>query len=186
MLLGAILLTSCGRLEKAVVPQQVYVTAKQAYLRDRVAAVSNRTGEVANGDKLTVLGHQRRFLQVRAPNGAVGWIEEKLTADQGVADQFAALTTEHEKDPVIVQAVTRDEVYLHLQPGRDTMHFFRLPENETAEFAGAGECAEGGRGRVSGGDRRQALSGKVAGAGQWGLPGGPRQLQRRRPTRPGN
>ena len=130
LLLGAILLTSCGRLEKAVVPQQVYVTAKQAYLRDRVAAVSNRTGEVANGDKLTVLGHQRRFLQVRAPNGAVGWIEEKLTADQGVADQFAALTTEHEKDPVIVQAVTRDEVYLHLQPGRDTMHFFRLPENE--------------------------------------------------------
>lgn len=120
----------CGNVKKVVGPQQVYVTAKQAYLRDRVAAVSNRTGEVQNGDKLTVLGHQRRFLQVRAPNGAVGWIEEKLTADQGVADQFDTLKAEHEKNAVIAQAVTRDEVYLHLAPGRDTMHFFRLPENE--------------------------------------------------------
>src|SRR5579875_964101 len=127
---GTLLLSGCGRLEKVVVPQQVYVTAKQAYLRDRVAAVSNRTGEVQNGDKLTVIGHQRRFLQVRAPNGAVGWIEEKLTADQGVADQFEALKSEHAKDSVVAQAVTRDEVYLHVAPGRDTIHFFRLGENE--------------------------------------------------------
>ncbi len=136
LLLTAALLTlsGCGRIEKAVVPQQVYVTAKQAYLRDRVAAVSNRTGEVQNGDKLTVLGHQRRFLQVRAPNGAVGWIEEKLTADQGVANQFETLKSDHAKDPVIAQAVTRDEVYLHLQPGRDTMHFFRLAENEPLQL----------------------------------------------------
>ncbi len=130
LLTASWLLSGCGDLKKAVVPQQVYVTAKQAYLRDRVAAVSNRTGEVQNGDKLTVLGHQRRFLQVRAPNGAVGWIEEKLTADQGIADQFDTLKAQHGKDPVIVQAVTRDEVYLHVAPGRDTIHFFRLPENE--------------------------------------------------------
>ncbi len=129
-LAGTLLLSGCSRLKKVVVPQQVYVTAKQAYLRDRVAAVSNRTGEVQNGDKLTVLGHQRRFLQVRAPNGAVGWIEEKLTADQGVADQFEALKDQHAKDPVITHAVTRDEVYLHLAPGRETLHFFRLGENE--------------------------------------------------------
>ena len=129
-LLMGVLLAGCGNLKKVVVPQKVYVTAKQAYLRDRVAAVSNRTGEVQNGDTLTVLGHQRRFLQVRSPSGAVGWIEEKLTADQAVADQFDGLKDKHEKDPVISQAVTRDEVYLHLSPGRDTTHFYRLGENE--------------------------------------------------------
>ncbi len=130
LLSAAVLLGGCARMQKVVAPQDVYVTAKQAYLRDRVAAVSNRTGEVANGDKLTVLGHQRRFLQVRAPNGAVGWIEEKLTADQGVADQFEHLKDQHSRDSVVASAVTRDEVYLHLSPGRDTMHFYRLPENE--------------------------------------------------------
>lgn len=130
MLAGSLGLAGCGRIKKVVVPQQVFVTAKQAYLRDRVAAVSNRTGEVHNGDKLTVLGHQRRFLQVRTANGTEGWIEEKLTADQGIEDAFEALGQEHAKDPVIVQAVTRDEVYMHIAPGRETMHFYRLAENQ--------------------------------------------------------
>lgn len=125
-----LLLGGCRRLDKVVASPDVYVTAKQAFLRDRVAAVSNRTGEVSNGDKLTVLGHQRRFLHVRAPSGAEGWIEEKLTADQGIADQFETLREQHARDGVVASAVTRDEVYLHLSPGRDTTHFYRLPENE--------------------------------------------------------
>ena len=126
-----ILLSGCNKLDKVVAPPDVYVTAKQAYLRDRVAAVSNRTGEVTNGEKLAVLGHQRRFLRVRTPTGAEGWIEEKLTADQGVADQFDALRQAHLHDPVVATAVTRDEVYLHLAPGRETIHFFRLDENDS-------------------------------------------------------
>ncbi len=122
--------SGCTRVRKAVVSEAVYVTAKQAYLRDRIAAVSNRTGEVSNGEKLQVLGHQRRFLKVRTPSGAEGWIEEKLTADQGVADQFDTLKQEHLRDRAVATAVTRDEVYLHLTPGRETMHFYRLPESE--------------------------------------------------------
>ncbi len=127
---AALALGGCREVRKAVVSEDVYVTAKQAYLRDRIAAVSNRTGEVGNGEKLQVLGHQRRFLKVRTPSGAEGWIEEKLTADQGVADQFDTLHQEHLHDGVVATAVTRDEVYLHLTPGRETMHFFRLPESE--------------------------------------------------------
>ncbi len=126
-----LLLGGCNRVRKAVVREDVYVTAKQAFLRDRVAAVSNRTGEVSNGEKLAVLGHQRRFLHVRAPNGQEGWIEEKLTADQGIADQFDTLRQGHLHDGIVASAVTRDEVYLHLTPGRETVHFYRLPENES-------------------------------------------------------
>ncbi len=127
---AALSLGGCTRVRKAVVSEDVYVTAKQAYLRDRIAAVSNRTGEVSNGEKLQVLGHQRRFLKVRTPSGAEGWIEEKLTADQGIADQFDTLKQAHLHDGAVATAVTRDEVYLHLTPGRETMHFFRLPESE--------------------------------------------------------
>ena len=130
-LMASFLLCGCNRVHKVVADPDVYVTAKQAFLRDRVAAVSNRTGEVTNGDKLTVIGHQRRFLRVRAPGGAEGWIEEKLTADQGIADQFDGVKAQHLHDGVVATAVTRDEVYLHLTPGRETMHFFRLPENES-------------------------------------------------------
>jgi SH3-like domain-containing protein len=110
--------------------QYVYVTAKQTFLRDRVAAVSNRSGEAKNGEKLVVLDHARRFLKVRTPRGEVGWIEEKLTAGQDVADKFNALGAANRKDPVVAKAVARDEVYLHVAPGRETERFYLLEEND--------------------------------------------------------
>jgi SH3-like domain-containing protein len=104
--------------------------AKKTYLRDRVAAVSNRTADVENGDRLQVLDHGRRFFKVQTDQGAQGWINEKMVATQAVFDQFAALTKEHEKDPVVATGVVRDDVYMHIAPGRETEHFRRLGEGE--------------------------------------------------------
>jgi hypothetical protein len=107
------------------------VTAKQTFLRDRVAAVSNRVGTASNGEKLVVLDRARRFLKVQTPQGEVGWIEERLTAGQDVADQFESLGKEHEKDPVVATATASDEVYLHVAPGRETERFYLLAENDS-------------------------------------------------------
>jgi SH3-like domain-containing protein len=110
--------------------QYVYVTAKQTFLRDRVAAVSNRTATVENGDKLEVLDHGRRFVKVQTSKGEQGWIDEKAVATQEIYDQFEALKKQHESDPVVASAVVRDEVYMHSKPGRDTDRFYRLAEGE--------------------------------------------------------
>ncbi|MEO8737455.1 MAG: SH3 domain-containing protein [Edaphobacter sp.] len=106
------------------------MTAKQTYLRDRVAAVSNRTATVENGDKLLVLDHGRRFLKVQTPKGELGWINEKMVATQALFDQFAALTKEHQNDPAVASGVVRDDVYMHVSPGRETDRFYRLAEGE--------------------------------------------------------
>jgi uncharacterized protein YgiM (DUF1202 family) len=128
---GATLLTTgCGRFHPKPADKYVYVIARQSFLRDRVAAVSNRTGEVTNGEKLIVLERARRFVKVRTPNGEVGWIEEKLTADQVLADKFDQLRVKHLLDPTVGQATARDEVYLHIAPGRETDRFFRLAEGD--------------------------------------------------------
>jgi hypothetical protein len=95
-----------------------------------VAAVSNRTGTVGNGDKLQVLEHGRRFLRVQTEKGEQGWIDEKAVATQEIFDQFEALKEEHKADPTVASAVVRDEVYMHSKPGRDTERFFRLSEGE--------------------------------------------------------
>jgi SH3-like domain-containing protein len=118
----------CSRFRPKPEVQWVYVSAKQTYLRDRVAAVSNRTGTVVNGDKLQVLDHGRRFLKVQTAKGEQGWIDEKAVATQDVYGQFDALKEAHKNDPVAASAVVRDEVYLHSRPGRDSERFFLLQE----------------------------------------------------------
>ncbi len=123
-------LSGCSRLRPKLENEYVYVTAKQTYLRDRVAAVSNRTGTVENGDKLEVLEHGRRFLRVKTPKGELGWIDEKVVAPQQVSDGFDRMKSEHAKDPAVASAVVRDEVYMHLKPGRDTEKLYRLTEGE--------------------------------------------------------
>ena len=126
----AIGMGGCSRLRPKPAAQYVYVTAKQTFLRDRVAAVSNRTATVDNGERLEVLEHGRRFVRVQTAKGEQGWIEEKAVATQQVFDQFEALKKEHAGDPAIASAVVRDEVYLHVKPGRETERFYRLAEAE--------------------------------------------------------
>ncbi len=123
-------LSGCKRFHAKPSDQYVYVTAKQAFLRDRVAAVSNRTGQVNNGERLKVLEHGRHSIKVQDPRGETGWIEEKMVATDAVVDEFDQLKDEHKGDAEIASGVVRDLVYMHLKPGRDAEHFFLLNEGD--------------------------------------------------------
>ena len=129
LLLLLAVVAGCGRFSTKPAPEYVYVSAKGTYLRDRLAAVSNRIAEVSNGQKLLVLGRARRFVKVKTDKGEIGWLDERAVIDQQAFDQFRALSAQHEHDPVIVSAVLRDDAYLHIAPGRQTGHYYLLPEN---------------------------------------------------------
>jgi SH3-like domain-containing protein len=128
------LLGGCARFQSKPADKYVYVTVKETYLIDRVAAVSNRTGNVTNGEKLTVLDHARSYVKVRTPEGAVGWIREKAVASEATSDAFDALAKQHAKDPSVGNATVRDDVYMHVAPGRDTERFVLLPEGEKLQL----------------------------------------------------
>ena len=127
----ALALSGCSYLRVKPAEKYVYVTAKSAVLRDRVAAVSNRTGSVNNGEKLVVLEQARLWVRVKAPNGETGWIQKKDVADQALAEQFFALSKQHAQDPVAATGVARDEVVLHIAPGRKSDAFYRLAEGDS-------------------------------------------------------
>jgi SH3-like domain-containing protein len=116
--------------QKVHLEKYVFVTAKQVFLVDRVAAVSNRSGEVTNGEKLIVLDHARKFVKVQTPDGKIGWIKEDKVADQAMADKFEALGTAHRNDPSVGSGTARDEAYLHIGPGRETDKFYLLEEGD--------------------------------------------------------
>jgi hypothetical protein len=128
------MLSGCSHLRPGAAGGSVYVTAKQTYLRDRVAAVSNRTATVENGQRLDVLEHGRRFYRVKTEKGEMGWIDEKAVATEQVFDAFVALGKTHKNDPAVASAVVRDEVNLHLRPGRATETFYRLAEGDKLQL----------------------------------------------------
>jgi hypothetical protein len=124
----------------------MYVSAPQASLRDRVAAVYSKTGTVKNGDRVSVIDREKRFVKVRTAEGVEGWLEQRYVISQQVFDSFQKLSKDHANDPLQAMGTTRNDTNLHIEPGRETEHLYQLPLGSkvsilargTAEKAGAG------------------------------------------------
>ena len=118
-------LAACGRGRHRVI-EVAYVSAPQAALRDQVAAIFNRVGNVKNGERVEVLEREKRFARVRTSGGNEGWIEQRFLVDQKTFDALQKLTTDHQTEPAQAPGVLRNETNLHVTPGRDTEHLYQL------------------------------------------------------------
>ena len=115
----------CNRSRHRVL-EVAYVSAPQAALRDQVAAIFNRVGNVKNGERLEVLEREKRFARVRTATGIEGWIEQRYLVDQKTFDALQALTQSNRDAPVQAPGVLRNDTNMHVTPGRETEHLYQL------------------------------------------------------------
>ncbi len=138
-----LLLSGCNRSGGRVL-EVAYVSGVQAILRDRVAAVYEKTGVVKNGDRVEVLDHDRRFVKVRTATGVTGWVEQRYLVGQDIYDRIQKLTADNQTAPVQAQGVTRNDTNLHVEPGRDTEHLYQISAGEKLSLLKRGTAEKPG------------------------------------------
>jgi SH3-like domain-containing protein len=125
MAAAILLLPACGRGRHHVL-EVAYVSAPQAALRDQVATIYNRVGNVKNGERVEVLDREKRFARVRTSTGIEGWIEQRFLVDEKTYDGLQKLTADNQNDPVQAPGILRNETNLHITPGREAEHLYQL------------------------------------------------------------
>ena len=129
LLLCAILAgTACKH--SAHVLEVAYVSGVQVFLRDRVAAVYEKVGQVKNGDRVEILDRDRHFVKVRTATGQEGWMEQRNLVSQEIYDALQKLTSDNANDPVQAPGITRNDTNLHVTPGRETEHLYQISSGE--------------------------------------------------------
>jgi SH3-like domain-containing protein len=119
-------LLACSRTRQAA--EVAYVSAPQAFLRDQVSTVYNKTGTVKNGEQVQVLGRDRRFVHVRTSAGVEGWIEQRYVVTKKVYDAFGKFAQAELSSPVQATGITRNQTNIHLDPDRESEHLYQLDQ----------------------------------------------------------
>ena len=132
----ALALSIAGCKRNSAPKEKVYVAAQQVTLRDRVADVYNKVGNVKNGDALEVLerSKNKRWLRVRNAAQEEGWIEQKYTVDDVVYRAVAKLAADNRKALVQGHAAADTDLRMRVEPQRDADFLYMLKEKDKVEL----------------------------------------------------
>jgi len=106
-----------------------YAGNRQVTLYSTTAQVREPVATVSFGERLDVLHRFQDEVQVRALNGATGWVSERELLSSELWDQARQLAVKAATLPVEARGHTRVLSNLHLEPGRETPRIRQLSKD---------------------------------------------------------
>ena len=94
---------------------------------------SSTVATVHHGDRLEILQVRRKFLRVRAPNGAEGWTDERQLLAATDMQALRDLAVRAAKMPSQGAAVTYAALNIHSQPALSAPSFLQLKPNDKVD-----------------------------------------------------
>jgi hypothetical protein len=112
---------------------KAYVAPATVNLRRELTERNSTVATLKHGDEVSIIEVRRRFLKVRAPGGAEGWLD---SADLLTPDQMQQIRTERRAAmnmPSQGSATVFDPLNIHIEPSRSSPAFARIPEGGTVQ-----------------------------------------------------
>jgi len=129
---AAILLASCG--SRPEPPAGFAYTAPATLnLRAELGLQAPATGTLQHGERVEILETRRRFVRVRAANGATGWTDSALLLTQAQIDDLKALADRAASIPSQGTATVFDALNVHTAPSRPSPNILQLKEGDKVE-----------------------------------------------------
>jgi len=117
----------------AAVIGEAYAGPATLGLRRDIPLQSPVVATVRHGDRLEIVQRRRRFLKVRTPGGAEGWIEDHLLLS---SEEIAALKEVERRALTLPSqgvASTYDQLNVHTEPNRLSPSFLQVKEGEKVD-----------------------------------------------------
>ena len=134
---AAVLFLLCGACNqgppKAPAIGEAYVGPAVLKVRSDFPLQSSTVATVQHGDRLEILQVRRKFLRVRAPNGAEGWTDERQLLAAADMQALRDLAARAAKMPSQGAAVTYATLNVHSQPSLAAPSIRQLKPNDKVD-----------------------------------------------------
>ena len=106
-----------------------YIGDRSATMWSTTALVRQEVGTLGYGEKVSVIKQSGDQAQVRAENGAQGWVDAHMLMSVGMWQQVADLLTQARRMTPQALGHTRALSNVHASPGRDSPRIFQFGRN---------------------------------------------------------
>ena len=133
--LAALSLDSCGPTsERQPAVGEAWVAPATLQVRKELALRSPVSVTLHHADHVDLLARRRRFIKIRASNGAEGWTDSRLLLSADDRDKFQDLQDRAAAAPAMGRATVLDTATVHTAPYRQAPALFQISPKKPVEI----------------------------------------------------